>query len=373
MDYGVTIIGAGVVGLACAAKFSAEGKSVLAIERHPRFGEESSSRNSEVIHAGLYYPKGSLKAKLCVAGKKRLYGYCEKKGIEHKRVGKYIVATDEDETAELQKILGKAKKNGVEEIYEISPETLNEREPYVKAAAGLWSPTTGILDTHGLMSSLELDAIDNGADFAYKHSFAGADKITGGYELTIETPDGESFKVQTETVINAAGLDSDKVAEAFGIDLKAAGYELQYCKGHYFRIASSKKHLAKRLIYPVPPNHADFLGVHVTPELNGELKLGPDILYLDGRTKDYSTPESLRDSFYVSVARYLKDLKPDDLSPDQAGIRAKLKGEKSETKDFIIKEESARNLPGLINLIGIESPGLTCCLEIAELAYKKAF
>jgi len=370
MDYDVVIIGGGGVGLACAAKLSEKFKSVLLLERHPSFGFETSSRNSEVIHAGIYYPKDSLKAKLCVPGNKSLYEWCGKHYVPHQRIGKYIVAVSQDEEAELERILKQAQNNGVDKIQSADINKLHKEEPYVRAVSTLWSPDTGIIDSHKLMESLIEKAKSNNTDFAWKHNVIGIEKMNEGYEINISDPQNEPCKITTKFIINSAGIDSDLIAEMAGINADKENYRIHYCRGHYFRIRASKKYLAKHLIYPVPAKELHNLGIHITIEMSGELKLGPDVQYLTERVQDYSVPPELQEKFYKAVSWYLKDLEYDDISPDQSGIRPKLQTEGGEFRDFIIKEESDKGLPGFINLIGIESPGLTCCLEIAGMVGK---
>lgn len=370
MDVEITIIGAGVVGLACAAKL-AERYSTVVIERRSSFGRETSSRNSEVIHAGIYYPKDSLKAKLCVPGNAMLYDYCERKDVGCKRIGKYIVAVEPDEIQTLEQTLAKARANGAANVRRVDLDRFRAEEPHVKAAAALFSPDTGIIDTHELMRSLERDAALQGADFAYNHEISGIEKIEDGYKLTAKSTHGDEFELTTKRVVNSAGLDSDTVAESAGIDVSAAGYELSYCQGRYFRIRPGKSYLANRLIYPTPPKNLTSLGVHVTIDLAGGLKLGPDVRFLENRVQDYTTPDSLRYAFWKAASRYLPELEPEDIFPDQSGIRPKLAKEGGEFRDFVIEEESDKGLPNFVNLIGIESPGLTSCLAIAEMVAEK--
>ncbi len=367
MDFDIVIIGGGVIGLSAAAELCDGKKNVLLIERHPSFGNETSSRNSEVIHAGIYYPTGSLKAILCVSGNKSIYEWCNKNNVPHDRIGKYIIAVNSDEAEELDNIYQRAKNNGVENIRYASISELNREEPNIKAYSALFSPDTGIIDSHSLMQSFEFKAMKNDCNFAYKHTVVGINKIPDGYEMEIMAPDGEHLNISTNIVINAAGLDSDLIAEMSGIDIVEHKYRLHFCRGHYFRIKSIKKNLVHHLIYPVPQKNGSGLGIHITVELNGELKLGPDTEYLDKRVQDYSVSEDLQDKFYRAASSYLSGLDRNDIYPDQSGIRPKLQAKGEPFRDFIIAEESDKGLPGFINLIGIESPGLTCCLEISKM------
>lgn len=367
MDYDIIIIGGGVVGLACVSKLSELKLKTLLIERHKSFGYETSSRNSEVIHAGIYYPNGSLKAKLCVAGNKSLYKWAEKHKVPYNRIGKYIIATDDFEDEQLETILHNALNNGVKDIFRKSITKIKQEEPNLKAVSGIWSGSSGIIDSHSLMKSFIEEAEQNSCDFAWNHQVIGIDFKSNYYEVLVQLPNFDKFKVSTKWIINSAGLDADTIAEMVGIDVDAVNYRLHYCRGHYFRVASSKKHLASHLIYPAPPKDLTSLGIHITLDLNGEMKLGPDTQYLHNRVQDYSIPEGLGDKFFTAVARYLNGLNKEDIFPDQAGIRPKLQAEGQGFRDFIIKEESDKGLPCFVNLIGIESPGLTSCLEIANM------
>lgn len=367
MDYDIIIIGGGVVGLACACKLSELKLKTLLIERHKSFGYETSSRNSEVIHAGIYYPCQSLKAKLCVAGNKSLYEWAEKHKVPYNKIGKYIIATDDFEDEQLEIILHNALNNGVKDIYRKSIAKIKQDEPNLKAVGGIWSGSSGIIDSHSLMKSFIEEAEQNFCDFAWSHQAIGIDFKNSYYEIHVKLPDSDKFKVTTKWIINSAGLDSDAIAEMAGIDVDSVNYRLHYCRGHYFRVVSSKKHLVSHLIYPVPPKDMASLGIHITLDLNREMKLGPDTQYLHSREQDYSIPQSLSEKFFTAVARYLKGLNKEDIFPDQAGIRPKLQAEGEGFRDFIINEESNKGLPCLINLIGIESPGLTSCLEIANM------
>ncbi len=366
MDYDFVIIGAGVIGLACAEKISKLGHSCLVIERNPGFGWETSSRNSEVIHAGIYYPQNSLKAKLCVSGNRSIYEWCVKYDIPHRRIGKFIIAVDENEEFEVEQIFENAKRNGVDGIRKVSLFDFEKAEPNIKAKSAIFSKDTGIIDSHKFMASLEELAKKSGTDFAYKHKVVNIEKSNQGYELEIIDPFGENCRISANYIINAAGLDCDTISELAGINVDKACYRLQYCRGHYFKLNSAKRNMVNHLIYPVPNKSLSGLGIHVTIDMAGDLKLGPDTEFLTERTQDYTVNEHLKQKFYDAAQRYIPTLDLEDIQPDQAGIRPKLKAEKGEFRDFIIKEESDKGLPRLINLIGIESPGLTASLAIAE-------
>lgn len=335
---------------------------MLAIERHPRIGQETTSRNSGVVHAGMYYPAGSRKAALCVRGNASLGAWCEAHGVALARVGKLIVATDEAGEAELARILERGLANGCPELSFATRAQL-DAEPGVIARAALWSPRTGIVDVHALVHSLAAEAQAHGADLALGHTLASAERTAAGYALRVRDPAGDVATIEVTAVVNAAGLWADEVAALIGLDVDALGYRQRFVKGSYFRV--HRRGLVSHLVYPVPPRGLAGLGVHVTLELDGGIRLGPDVEPLAGRALDYRVDEARRGAFFAAASAYLRDLREDDLAPDQAGIRPKLTLPGEPARDFVIAEESARGLPGWVNLLGIESPGLTCALEIA--------
>jgi len=354
----VVIIGAGVIGLAVAAELSNHFESIVLLERHESFGKETSSRNSEVIHAGIYYPTDSLKARLCVGGAPLLYDFCGAHSIAHRRVGKLIVAASESEVPELVALHRKGLQNGASGLRLLDQGDIKRLEPNVKAVASLLSENTGILDTHSLMKHLLYLAEQKGALVAFNSEVLGIEQSGGGYVVDVRQ---EEMRIFSRILINSAGLSSDRVAALAGIDVDAAGYRLHYCKGSYFQY--DKKSPVSRLVYPIP--HADLkgLGVHATLDLTGRLRFGPDTENID--EIDYRVDPAKKEAFYEGAAAIIEGLDPDHFSPDMAGVRPKIKGEG--IKDFVIAEESARGLPGFVNLIGIESPGLTSCLSIARL------
>lgn len=363
-DAEITIIGAGVVGLAIASELSEKYNDIFVIEKHPTFGQETSSRNSEVIHAGIYYPKGSLKAKLCVEGKKLLYDFCRKHEIPHKNCGKLIVATNEEETAVLDSIKQKASGNGVDDLRLIDTQEIRQLEPNINAIKALLSPSTGIIDSHSLMKQYETIAVNNGVQMVYGNEVTGITKSDDGYEITIKEPEGSSYTFTSRLVINAAGLQSDKISEMAGIIDE--NLKIHFCKGEYFRINPPKNRLVKGLVYPVPFHNLEGLGVHITIDLSGGVKLGPDVTYMDSNTYDYSVDPGKLNAFYLSAKKFLPFLQEEDLAPEMAGIRPKTQRKGEPEKDFYIKEETDKGFPGFINLIGIESPGLTASLAIAK-------
>jgi L-2-hydroxyglutarate oxidase LhgO len=361
-DTPLTVVGAGVVGLAVAARLARRFPELVILERRERHGSETSSRNSEVIHAGLYYPTGSLKARLCVRGKQLLYELGERARIPHRRTGKLIVALRDEETAELERLHALGSANGVE-LSLLAADDCRRLEPAVPAIAGLLSPSTGIVSAHGLMDALLAEARRLGALLQPRAELVGIERRDRDYRLEVRTPDGVEA-LTSERVVNAAGLESDRVAACAGIDVAAAGYRLHWWKGSYFAVSGSKAGLLKRLVYPVPP--ADSLGVHAVLGLEGRLRFGPDAELLPVRRLDHAVDEKKRAAFAAAVRRLVPAIEAHDLTPDISGIRPKLQGPGEGFRDFVIAEESGRGLPGFVDLVGIESPGLTAALAIAE-------
>ncbi len=360
IDYlNITIIGAGVVGLSIAEELSAKYKRVLLLEKNDGCGQETSSRNSEVIHAGIYYPHGFLKASLCTEGNRLLYDLCRKRNIPHKRTGKLIVAVNDAECERLEKIKMHAEGNGVFDLTLLGKKQALTLEPEVSAKAAIYSPSTGIIDSHSLMRSFSISAGKNGAVVALRSKVTAIRAKDGIYEL--ETNGGE-YRFHTRVVINSAGLYSDSIAAMAGIDIERHGYRLKYCKGNYFSVSPAPK--LNHLVYPVPPENTESLGIHATLDLGNRIKFGPDSQYID--EIEYSIDEGRRESFYQSIQNYLPGIKPEHLHPEMCGIRPKLQGPGEAYRDFIIKDESDIGYPGLINLIGIESPGLTSCVAMAR-------
>lgn len=357
----IVIAGAGVVGLAIAAEISRKDREVIVVDRHPSFGQEASSRNSEVIHAGIHYAKDSLKAKFCVEGRRRLYAFCQEHNIPHRRLGKLIVATNDAELHSLEGLLEQGRDNGVEDLTLLSRKEVKSMEPNIEAVGALHSPSTGIVDTHKLMKRLESLAGDRGATFAYNCEVISIEKKKEGYEVNLRDADGEEVTLFTRTFINSTGLSSDRIARMVGIDTDKAGYKLYYSKGEYFRVKGKKAGLVNKLIYPPPKN--DSLGIHTVMDLQGQLKLGPNAFYTD--EINYDIDDSHTKEFYEATKGFLPFIELGDLSPDTAGIRSKLQPPQKPKRDFVICEEKERGLDGFINLIGIESPGLTASLAIA--------
>ena len=359
----ITIVGAGVVGLAIAAGVADGNRRVYVLEKNDSFGLETSSRHSGVIHSGIYYPPGMLKARLCVAGNEMLYQMCSEKNIGCAKLGKLIVATSKGEIGELEELFDRGQRSGAPGLRLVSRRQLQQLEPNVAGEAAIWAAETGIIDSHALMKFFVAGMTGKNAQIAYRTEVVGINKVASGYRVSVR--DGEEeFSFITSVLINCAGLGSDRVAGMAGIDIAGAGYRLHYCKGEYFSVGGGKNRLVSRLIFPVPPADVSGVGIHVTLDLDGRMRLGPSIQYVGGL--DYSVGEGNRELFYRSVRPFLPFIEQDDLAPEMAGIRPKLQGPGEDIRDFVIAEESDKGLPGFINLIGIESPGLTAAPAIAE-------
>jgi len=350
----IIIIGAGIVGLSIATALSQKGRSIIVIEKENSFGQHASSRNSEIIHSGIYYKKDSLKAKLCVEGRELLYQFCREHNIPHRQCGKLIVATNDKEVLELEKLFANGSMLGGEDIKKI--------EPTIDAIAAIHSPLTGIVDTHQLMKRLQNIAENRGVIFAYGCEAIGIKRNNDFYGIRVADSDGEELMLHTKTLINSAGLYSEKIAQMVGIDTVKDNYRLYYSKGEYFRVSNTKPGVLNHLIYPTPEKAS--LGIHTVMDLGGGLKLGPNAYYTD--KIDYDIDSSNRELFYKSAKWFLPFLELENLTPDMAGIRAKLQAPGEKERDFVISHEDKKGLPGFINLIGIESPGLTASLAIAK-------
>ena len=362
----IVIIGAGAVGLAIAAEIAQPDREIYILEKETNYGQATSSRNSEVIHAGIYYPKGSLKAELCVKANPVIYEICQKHNIPHSRIGKIIIANGEEEIKQLEGIIAKATECGARDLGLIDADQVHELEPHVKADAAILSPTTGIMDAHGLMDHYHREARrkSGGDPLVLDTEVTNIKQKGDGYRVEMLSG-GESFSVESRMVINSAGLHADSVAEMAGIDIDDADYMIHWCKGDYFSLTG--KSPAKMLVYPPPPLDAASLGIHTVPDLTGRLKFGPSAYYVNEITYNV---EGSRDMFWEDIVKYLPDIKKEDLHPDMSGIRAKLQVPGDPVRDFIIKHEEDKGYPGLINLIGIESPGLTSSPAIAEMVGK---
>lgn len=359
----VAVIGAGVIGLACAAALAVRGRRVLVIERNDGIAREGTSRNSGVIHAGIYYPATSLKARTCCRGRELLYRRCAERRIPHRKTGKLIVATCEDELATLIELEARARANGVPGLEWVEAGELERRQPGVRGVAALFSPETGIVDPWALALSYQAEAEEGGANLLLRHCVESLVYRDGGWQVGICSIDGGAIEtIGASAVVNAAGLASDRVAELAGIDLEASGYRLKYCKGDYFALAPGAPIALEHLVYPVPGGGG--LGIHATLDLAGRVRFGPDAHYVS--TLEYGVDASKLGAFAESISRYLPAIEAAWLRPEDSGIRTKLVGPDEGFGDFVVEEESTRGLPGLVNCIGIESPGLTAAGAIAE-------
>ncbi len=362
------IVGAGVVGLALAERFARtrpRSYSILLLERNHSFGQETSSRNSEVIHAGLYYTPGSLKARLCVEGRHLLYQYCQQHDIPYRRTGKYLVAR-QDELQGLERVFDTAAKNGVDDLQWVSRRTLREQEPLVEASHALFSPSTGIVDSHGFMDSLLTSAQRAGVQYAPLTKTIAIQARNGYFDVQTEcgAPGHiEPFTFRCRHLINAAGLHAQELAmRVEGLD-KVFVPPLYLSRGCYFSLTG--KPPFRHLIYPVPEQNQRGLGIHATLDLAGQIRFGPDVEYID--SIDYRVPEDRRALFVEAIRRYFPSLRADQLHPDYAGIRPKLCGPDGGVADFMVQDEGVHGVPGLVQLFGIESPGLTASLALARL------
>ena len=361
-DAAITIVGGGVIGLAIAAELAPHYSPLFVLERNPRYGQETSARNSEVIHAGIYYPEGSLKAQLCVEGRELLYNLCERNGVPHRRITKIITATKKEEEAELERLYAVGTANGAP-LRRLTAAEVLAMEPHITTVGGLLSSSTGIISAHGLMDYFYHAVRGQGGEVQMHCTVVGIAKSSDGYQISIQ--EGEQVSTFTsEWVINAAGLEADTIAGLAGIDIDRAGYRIHYCKGSYFALPGSMQSLVQRLVYPVPTKHS--LGVHAVLDLGGRLKFGPDVEYLPDRILNYMVDPSKRAAFAESVRRILPMVRDEDLSPDMSGIRPKTQAKGDPVRDFVIVHEKERGLPGFINLVGMESPGLTASPAIAR-------
>jgi L-2-hydroxyglutarate oxidase LhgO len=352
------VIGAGVVGLAVARALALDGREVLVLEAAEAIGTQTSSRNSEVIHAGIYYAKGSLKARLCVQGRQMLYEYCGERGIAHRRCGKLIVATTESHIPLLQGIIDKAATNGVPDLVLLTREQARAMEPALECLAAVHSPSTGIVDSHGLMLSLQGDLENTGGMVAFHSPLARARVLADGIEL--EAVDGTQLKAKR--VVNAAGLYAPMLARKFE-GLSAQHVPTAYfCKGNYFTLAGRSPF--SRLIYPVP--EAAGLGVHLTIDLGAQAKFGPDVQWVDS-PDDLVVDPARGDAFYAEVRKYWPALGDGALLPGYAGMRPKINAPHEAARDFLIEGPAEHGVAGLVNLFGIESPGLTSSLAIGAM------
>lgn len=356
------VIGAGVVGLAVARALALQGREVFVIEQHPAIGMETSSRNSEVIHAGLYYPTGSLKANLCLRGRDAMYAYCEERGLPHRRCGKLVVATSDAQLEKLAAIHAQAHANGCAEVLHITAQDAKSLEPALSCTAALLSPNTGIVDTHAFMLSLQGDAENAGALFAFGSEVIGGRIIANGIVIRVRSSDGSEAEFEAGTLVNSAGLWAPRLASRIeGLD-QAETPAAYFAKGNYYSLAARSPF--SRLIYPIP--EAGGLGVHLTLDLGGQARFGPDVEWMADQHGDidYTVDPHRADSFYREIRSYWPGLPDASLQPAYAGVRPKVTPPGAPAADFVFARHGTRNYLGLY---GIESPGLTASLAIGDL------
>lgn len=368
-EFDFMIVGAGVVGLAIATKLSNEykDKTILLIEKHKSFGQETSSRNSEVIHSGIYYPKDSEKSRLCIEGNKLLYEFCIKYNIEHQKIGKLIIARNDQEIESINDLYCNAISNGVKNIELIDEKEIEKLEKNIKAKMAIYSKDTGIVNSHNLMKKLESICNENDVLLGYGNKFENFYVENTRYISELVDVNGNKELISSKCIINCGGLFADQIASKMGLDVIKLGYKIYPCKGEYFSIINSKSKLINHLIYPPPLKNLKGLGIHITKSLDGKVRLGPSAFYVD--ELDYDIDDTNLDLFYNSTKEFLPFIDRSDIKVDMSGIRPKIQGPNDEVKDFIINHEENNGLKGIINLIGIESPGLTSSLAIANYVY----
>jgi L-2-hydroxyglutarate oxidase LhgO len=358
------VIGAGVVGLAVARALAVTGREVIVLEKEDAIGTGISSRNSEVIHAGIYYPKDSLMARYCVAGRRALYAYCDSHGVPYRRCGKLIVAADEAERERLNGIAERAFANGVDDMRVLPGAEAQALEPNLSCTGALLSPSTGIVDSHALMLSYLGEAEDHGAMLALNAPVERIERTADG--LSVVTGGTTPLQLDCKLVVNAAGLHASEIAQRVDAMPRERIPTTYYAKGNYYSLAGRSPF--SRLIYPVPVPGG--LGVHITLDLAGQARFGPDVEWIE--RIDYQVDPRRADSFYAAVRRYWPGLKDGALTPAYAGIRPKIVPQGAPGQDFVIQGPAEHGVPGLINLFGIESPGLTSSLAIADAVAEKA-
>lgn len=365
-DYPIIIIGSGVIGLAIAHSLGEQGyHHILIIDKGDHFGQETSSRNSEVIHSGIYYPYDSLKAQLCTEGRDLLYDYCQLNHIWFSKCGKLVIGQLGQES-QLRDLYQNGIKNQVPELKMISQSHIQEFEPHISAKEALFVGCTGILDSHALMQSLKLSSENSGHDYLFQHEVIQAESNKNGYTLHIQNTRNKQETVSAKCIINASGLSSDLIARLLPNISEKIPPSLKYSKGEYFKLSSKWRNKFSHLIYPIPDKRHDSLGIHLSFDAIGNTKLGPNAHWMKNRELNYVVDETHLDEFYSEGKSYIPDLKIEDLTPDFSGIRPKLKLPNGTFHDFYIEEESENGYIGWINLIGMDSPGLTSSLAIGK-------
>jgi L-2-hydroxyglutarate oxidase LhgO len=359
------VIGAGVIGLAAARALALLGHEVVILDRAPTIGFETSSRNSEVIHGGLYYPQGSLKARSCVAGRRLLYAYCREYGVPYARLGKLIVAADESEIGGLEEIAAAARANGVDDLEWLDAAAARRLEPEIRCAAALLSPSTGIIDSHALMLAFLGEAEAAGAALVLRTPVEGGRICESGFELSVGG--AEPTALRCHTLVNAAGLHAPALARAIAGIPPQTIPPAYFCRGVYFTLTGDTPF--RHLIYPVPVPGG--LGTHLTLDLAGQARFGPDVEWI--AAIDYAVDPARGEAFYAAVRRYWPGLRDGALQPGYAGIRPKISGPGEPAADFLVQGPTRHGVPDLVNFYGIESPGLTASLSLAEEAMRQLF
>jgi L-2-hydroxyglutarate oxidase LhgO len=357
------VIGAGVVGLAVARELALQGRDVVVLETENSFGRHASSRNSEVIHAGIYYPRGSLKAQCCVTGRELLYAYCAERGIPHRRIGKLLVAVEADEIDTLARYCASAAHNGVTDIRMLEQREWRELEPAIDVVAAALSPSTGIIDSHAFMLALLGDLEAAGASVVFSSPVTGGNRANGMPVLYVGGI--SNVAVRARSVINCAGLRAPQLAVALGVAPRFVP-QPRFARGRYYTLAGASPF--KHLVYPMPTQEG--LGIHVTLDLGGSARFGPDVDWIDAI--DYAFGADARAGFISAIARYYPDIARRDIHPDYCGIRPKIAGPGEAAADFMVTDQRQHGVAGLINLFGIESPGLTAALALAQLVAQRA-
>ena len=362
MIFNIVIVGAGVIGLSIARAIGEQTNlSVLIIDKEDDFGRGISSRNSEVIHSGLYYEPNSLKAKYCTEGRELLYDYCKRHNVWTKQCGKLIVGSAH-QISELEELFNNGLKNSIPDMKIIGKKEIESIESKIIADSAIYIGCTGIISTHELMSAFYSESQKSNHDYLFKSKVVGLKQLESGYIIDIENSLGDIEQVTSNWIINSAGLESDFIAELINKDFP----KIKFVKGCYFKLSSKWKGAFKKLIYPLPDKEHGTLGIHLTLDQSGSVKLGPSAHWIEDKKENYNVDDDLIDLFYDEGKLYIKDLEKNDLLPDYSGIRPKIWDEKNSMPDFYINHEEEKGYPGLINLIGIESPGLPASLTIGN-------
>ena len=365
----VVVIGGGIIGLAIAQALSSRGRDVVVLEKHNTLGSETSARNSEVIHAGIYGQPGSRRARFCVTGKQRLYRFCHDHSIATRQCGKLIVAHSESEMDALKVLIARGKANGVTDLHYLTSQQASDLEPDLTCYAACLSPSTGVIDSHALLQALEARLLDSNGTIALRTTVGKIVPNSAGILIEIETENGQAERIQSSVAINAAGLMASQLSETISFTNGYKPPKTYLAKGHYFSYAGDVPF--QRLIYPMP-NQAG-LGIHLTLDISGQAKFGPDVSWTEKATYDFEDDDGERHkNFATAIQRYWPGLQPDRLHPGYTGLRPKLSSYGQPAADFAIHTQADHGVPGFLALYGIESPGLTACLALADFVAEKA-